>query len=253
MSGFVNLRALNISHNDLRIIERDAFEDLKSITILDLNQNKILHISADIFGRIMVIKLLDISNNPLTSVDESMFHFFNRITVMRTDRFQFCCITKSVEYCSADINSFHSCDQLLSAIPMRISVYMLGIMGLFANLFVIFSRKTENHARKSSMNSLMIMNLAISDILYSVYLGITGVAYATYAGAYILYDEQWRGSIICHISSFLSVASTEMSTFALLFLAIDRGITIACAINIEILSMWRKILKGNQNLFRNML
>ena len=80
--------------------------------------------------------------------------------------------------------------------------------------------------KEKKAHALLIINLAISDTAYSLYLIAIAVADAYYSGAYIIYDDWWRTSFLCKALSFLSIFSNELSMAALMCVSIDRYVTI---------------------------
>ncbi|XP_069134569.1 G-protein coupled receptor GRL101-like [Argopecten irradians] len=74
--------------------------------------------------------------------------------------------------------------------------------------------------------SLFTLNLAVSDMLMGIYLLIIGVVDIYYDGKYAWHDHKWRNSSLCTAAGILSSVSSEMSTFLILMVTIDRLIVI---------------------------
>ncbi|KAH9500823.1 Relaxin receptor 2 [Bulinus truncatus] len=74
---------------------------------------------------------------------------------------------------------------------------------------------------------LFVTGMAVSDLLMGVYLMIIAVVDVVYADVYVVYDESWRKSFLCHFSGFLSILSSETSTFLIGLITLDRFISIS--------------------------
>lgn len=107
---------------------------------------------------------------------------------------------------------------------LRICIWVLGTIALFANLFVILWRLKYQTVNR--VHSFLIINLALGDLLMGVYLLIIASVDQFFRGIYFIVDASWRSSSLCHLAGFLSTLSSEFSVFALLVITIDRLITI---------------------------
>ena len=108
-------------------------------------------------------------------------------------------------------------------------MWILGLSALLGNAFVIFWRAVpqEHRSKKAvSVQSILVMNLAIADGLMGVYMLIIASADMYYRDIYIIYAEDWKSSIVCKMAGFLSVLSSEASVFFLTVISVDRGISV---------------------------
>lgn len=64
--GVRNVKALDVSFNQLRGIERDTFADLRMLTELDLSSNKIRHLQPGAFNGLKSIRLINLIGNPIS-------------------------------------------------------------------------------------------------------------------------------------------------------------------------------------------
>ncbi|XP_069106644.1 G-protein coupled receptor GRL101-like [Argopecten irradians] len=94
------------------------------------------------------------------------------------------------------------------------------------NLVVIVYRLFLDRENMKKNYSLFTLNLAISDLLMAIYMLIIGVIDVYYNGVYAWNDQEWRNSILCTIAGVLSTVSSEMSTFLILLVTIDRLIVV---------------------------
>ena len=134
---------------------------------------------------------------------------------------------KSTKGCHAPVDQFSSCKNLLGDNVLRIFMWILGGSALAGNLFVVglrvFRKKVVTTTR---IQSRMITNLAVSDLLMGVYMMIIAGADLYYRGNYALNADSWRASGLCKFAGFLSAFSSEVSVFMIMLISIDRLICI---------------------------
>ena len=125
--------------------------------------------------------------------------------------------------CHAPLDSFSSCHDLLKDIVLKIFIWILGISAVVGNMFVIVLRLFRRKAaRTTPIQSLMITNLALSDLLMGCYLLIIAIADVYYRGDYAINAAEWRGSVVCRVAGYMSTLSSEVSVFLIMLISIDR-------------------------------
>lgn len=85
-----------------------------------------------------------------------------------------------------------------------------------------FTQRDENHAV-----SMVIRNLAVSDMLMGFYLGIIGIQDFRFRDQYHLNSFEWIGSWSCTIIGTMAMISSEVSLLILTFISIERFLLIA--------------------------
>ncbi|XP_069110041.1 G-protein coupled receptor GRL101-like [Argopecten irradians] len=70
-----------------------------------------------------------------------------------------------------------------------------------------------------------------------IYLAIIGIADVYYSGEYAWNDQEWRNSVYCTVAGILSFISSEMSTFLILLVTLDRLLVIV--LPLSHLARWR--------------
>ncbi|XP_033105167.1 G-protein coupled receptor GRL101-like [Anneissia japonica] len=140
-----------------------------------------------------------------------------------SDYFSLCCIVGDIDHCEP-IDLFASCTDLLRREALRILMLILGIAALLGNLVVIIRRVIENDF---NVQSILITNLAVSDLLMAVYMIIIAGADIYYRGRYARYAEIWKNSFVCSFAGSISTLSSECSVFILMIMSFDRAVTIA--------------------------
>ena len=227
LNGLHSLIFFNVSFNSIVHLESDLFAQSPALKYLDLSHNQIKLLDTNMFGTIDLLYLFDISNNTIEYFDSKFFKHFNEIKTIVAGAYRYCCIAKKVFSCGSSGDVFSSCDSLLAYPTMKVSVYIVSLMGALGNGFVIFDKiKSKNW----KFHSVLILNLAVSDSLYSTYLIAIAIADAYFSGSYIIYDDNWRNGLVCKILSFSSLFAMELSILILLCISIERYLNIHYAI-----------------------
>lgn len=65
------------------------------------------------------------------------------------------------------------------------------------------------------VNSILIRNLAMGDLLMGIYLLLVASVDQHYRGLYSVHEEVWRKSHLCQLAGFLSTLSSEITVFTL--------------------------------------
>ncbi|XP_071954815.1 G-protein coupled receptor GRL101-like [Antedon mediterranea] len=108
---------------------------------------------------------------------------------------------------------------------------IIGISSIIGNSVVIISRrlkkdKTGNNNNVNKVQTILITNLAASDMLMAVYLIIISSADIHYRGRYSEVAREWKKSFLCSFAGAISTLSGQCSVFTLMMLSIDRAVNI---------------------------
>lgn len=101
----------------------------------------------------------------------------------------------------------------------------MAIVTCLGNSLVVwgrFTQRDENHAV-----SLVIRNLAVSDMLMGFYLSIIGIQDYRFRDAYHLNSYEWITSWSCTFIGTIAMISSEVSLLILTFISIERYLLIA--------------------------
>ncbi|XP_069106692.1 G-protein coupled receptor GRL101-like [Argopecten irradians] len=128
--------------------------------------------------------------------------------------------------CKSEVDAIFSCSALIGSTVLRVCLWTIGISAFIGNLVVIVYRLFLDRENMKKNYSLFTLNLAISDLLMAIYLLIIGVIDVYYNGVYAWNDQGWQNSILCTIAGVLSTVSSEMSTFLILLVTLDRLIVV---------------------------
>jgi leucine-rich repeat-containing G protein-coupled receptor 8 len=212
---------MNLSNNVIRLLPPALFQHNHALRFLDLSWNELEYLQSEIFGSITTMSFISLVGNHIVTFEASLLHYFQHINMLQSDSHQHCCLARTFHICSPATDGFSTCQALLAEPAIKATVYLVGTIGLTANSYVIVNRIKYKKA-----HSFLIVKLAFSDVAYSVYMLIIGMADVYYSGAYILYDDWWRNSFVCKSMSFVAMFSGELSIMILVCITIERFINI---------------------------
>ena len=223
--GLSNLNYLALENNTLSHLPYNIFKDTASLTFLDLSANRLNEIPN--IEHITDLQVLDVSNNTLKKISGTSFTFLPSNLTILVNQHEVCeCYVPSHVNCSAadDRSPYLTCDRLLSDRALVVVMWLIGFGALSGNLFVLVWRKKESHI--NVINSILLGNLAASDLLMGVYMIIIASADIYFGDNFPMQSESWRSGITCRIAGAMSIISSEASVFFVTLISIDRYIAI---------------------------
>ena len=111
---------------------------------------------------------------------------------------------------------------------LRFLLWFLAVLTIGGNMFALLMRLFKEDSNK--VQNMLISSLCVSDMLMGVYLaGIINQEITT-RGEYYLHDFNWRTGSLCKVFGVISVISSEVSIFTLVFIAYDRFLHIVHAL-----------------------
>ncbi|CAG2168232.1 unnamed protein product [Oppiella nova] len=147
-----------------------------------------------------------------------------------------------VRICEPRSDGISSFQHLLDNVVLRVSVWIVALVACGGNLFVLIGRMMMHEMNE--VHSFFIKNLALADLLMSLYLFIIAYHDNLFRGEYIRHEERWRGSWECNLGEYirheerwrgswecnlcglLSTISSEASVFTLTIITIDRYLSV---------------------------
>lgn len=199
----VSLRTLNVSDNNLAQIPQIG--KLKQLHYVDLRKNSLVHIKKGTFD--------GLSNTSEVYVDHEAVCKY-----VSTENIYKCFGTESVL-------PFFTGKPLLLSTSLSVFTWILGLAALFGNAFVVVWRYIKQ-GDEDAVQSALIMNLALSDLLMGMYLLIIASADAHFGKEFPLHSHRWVFTGACDFAGLLSVTSSEASVFFVTLISIDRYIRV---------------------------
>lgn len=133
------------------------------------------------------------------------------------------CLIFSLLYFHSINLGISSTSDLLDKRSLRYSVWIMAILTCVGNASVLWGRL---HDENRSV-SLVIRNLAISDMIMGLYLFIIGYMDSRYRNVYHENSGNWVKSWECALSGMLAMTSCEVSILILTFMSIERFLLIS--------------------------
>ncbi|XP_033759634.1 relaxin receptor 2-like, partial [Pecten maximus] len=263
--GLHTLYYLSLSHNQIEILPGDIFSGLSvlssillnnntlsiipvlpsSVRLLDISFNSFTMLPAGIFSNCSQLNLLNIIGNKI-DIQEHMFEGLDNLSTLLTDTPFMCCVKPpSVSdnrclrdhkkladcwfgdlSCKSEGDAISSCYTLIGSVALRTSLWVIGVCALIGNFAVMFYRLFIDTDNLTMSYSFFVLNLSLSDCLMGVYMIVIGIVDIYYNGVYAWNNQTWRRSTLCTTAGVLSSISSEMSTFLILLVTIDRVIVI---------------------------
>ncbi len=214
------LRYVNISYNLIAELKPFSFHNAVNLFILDLSYNEITHLIHSVFFGGATLKVLNLKGN---FIDHVSADFFVGLEVWRihAESYKLCCIKPNPNTtCDAVPDWPNSCGNLIYDRASKIMIWCVGILGMIMNcaVFCLMHQTKKDDTNYKSM----VWNIAVGDLLCSLYLLSLSIADLVFHGRYIENDPRWRGSWICFISCILSIATNLLSVFFMHLLVVSR-------------------------------
>ncbi|CAG2113317.1 unnamed protein product, partial [Medioppia subpectinata] len=153
-----------------------------------------------------------------------MFNNLTSLSHIYFDDFKLCSYAMHVRICEPRGDGISSFQHLLDNVVLRVSVWIVALVACVGNLFVLIGRMMMHEMNE--VHSFFIKNLALADLLMSLYLFIIAYHDNLFRGEYIRHEERWRGSWQCNLCGLLSTISSEASVFTLTIITIDRYLSV---------------------------
>lgn len=226
--GLTSIEDLKLTNLRLNTLRKNTFWGMSRLKTLNISNNKILQVENGAFLGLHSVTMLDMTDNNIADFSHHMFVGMKSLEYLYSDSFKFCCVAANqipFNNCWPRADEISSCEDLMSSPLQRSFLWVLGIIALIANLFVVLWRiRIKDFNRVSS---LLIISLGFADLLMGIYLLIIAIVDVYYRGYYIELSDYWRKSTLCKICGVLSTVSSEVSVFTLVFITLDRLITLS--------------------------
>ncbi|XP_005093169.1 G-protein coupled receptor GRL101 [Aplysia californica] len=244
LSYFCNMKSLqklDLSGNPIRKLQpfrSTCTEGSSTLRYLNLRNMGLIYLNDDAFCSFPRLKSLLLEGNSITLFTPNVFKFQGSLNYLTTDNFRLCCSSvkpKSLDdsKCLAPFDEISSCDDILRAMFLRVTLWVMVFLTLSGNVSVIIYRIFFDKCIKYSFR-IIITCLSASDLIMGVYLVIIGSADVIYRDRYFVVEREWKESVACQVAGFLCVLSSETSAMFILLVTIDRFTAIAFPLRIHL-------------------
>ncbi|CAH1802035.1 unnamed protein product [Owenia fusiformis] len=218
-----SLTCLNLHSTEISggFLKSSMFRGLSSLKILDLEGCGIHTIDKKAFRTVPDVKTIHLRDNTLanTRYIPIMFNILANLREIESDHDEFCCFSQKVPECKAEFLS--TCADLIKSDVLRYSFWAVGILIFIGNLTALGVRLREQN-QSTGVNTMMIMNLSVSDLLMSIYIIIIAAMDVKFRGEYAENRYYWVNGTICMFAGFSASLSSVMSVFILVIMTLDR-------------------------------
>ncbi|XP_017098895.3 leucine-rich repeat-containing G-protein coupled receptor 5 isoform X1 [Drosophila bipectinata] len=126
---------------------------------------------------------------------------------------------------------FLPCTDLFDWWTLRCGVWVVFLLALLGNGTVVFVLICSRS--KMDVPRFLVCNLAAADFFMGIYLGILAIVDAATLGEFRMFAIPWQMSLLCQLSGFLAVLSSELSVYTLAVITLERNYAITHAIHLN--------------------
>ncbi|XP_070067678.1 leucine-rich repeat-containing G-protein coupled receptor 5 isoform X2 [Drosophila takahashii] len=126
---------------------------------------------------------------------------------------------------------FLPCADLFDWWTLRCGVWVVFLLSLLGNGTVVFVLLCSRS--KMDVPRFLVCNLAAADFFMGIYLGILAIVDAATLGEFRMFAIPWQMSLLCQLSGFLAVLSSELSVYTLAVITLERNYAITHAIHLN--------------------
>ena len=215
-----NLITLELQNNNVTFLSQSLFQNLTHLIFLNISQNHIQNVYLGGMTSNSLQLTVDLRGNMLRFLTARSFPNFEITFIV--DHYAACCFMVGNVTCfSLNVRSdYLTCKQMLPSVMLRLTMWLVGLASVIFNIGVICSRLYVG--MKSTLQSVLIMNLAVSDFLMGVDMLILSSADIYYGNFFPSFSASWIESSICKIAAVLSTLSSEASVILVTLIGFDR-------------------------------
>ena len=236
-----NLVFLSLHKNDLITLSGQIFYYMNNLLFLNASYNSIQEVDPLVFSRKNKLQTLDMRGNSMLKVTYNSFAYPENTTVI-VDKYATCCFMDEAQCVALKSRpEYLTCNRMLRNVFLRISIWIFGLSAFMCNGIAYFVRSRKREADK--VQTLLISNLALSDLLMGVNMLILALADVYYGGYFPSHADVWRQGFPCKLAGFLSIISSEGSVFFIALISIDRmlGIKYPFGGGFRLTTKWARI------------
>ncbi|XP_066021354.1 G-protein coupled receptor GRL101-like [Pocillopora verrucosa] len=160
----------------------------------------------------------------MAELPKGFFKHLTHIIRVTLDTNLMCChldLFRQDADCEYSFNdNFASCHSMFRHHAPRRTLWIVCLLSLLGSLFVVGWQYF--YPDNNVVQSIMLVNLGVSDGIMGIYLIIIGIKDLQWSGEYYLHDYEWRTGWFCHFNGAMSVFSSEVSVMMISLIALDR-------------------------------
>nr|AAV48628.1 follicle stimulating hormone receptor precursor [Dicentrarchus labrax] len=141
------------------------------------------------------------------------------------------CSNSTSIICTPTQDDFNPCEDIMSAVPLRVLIWIISILALLGNtvvLLVLLGSRT-----KLTVPRFLMCHLAFSDLCMGIYLVVIATVDMLTQGQYYNHAIDWQTGLGCSVAGFFTVFASELSVFTLTAITLERWHTITHALRLD--------------------
>ena len=214
---------LDMSHNSIDTVERQAFSTLRNIQILLLGDNKLSSLPAHFCENLRLLRVLFLQNNPLYDIASGILANSHNLIIIRSDWYMMCCTLNDVENCEPRSQLVSSCKSLLNFMILKVFITVQAVITSLVNGAVLLKFVITN---QNKTDRPLMFSLVTADAMMGVYLFSLAIMDFSTHGTFHKHAAQWTKSVICLIAGLFNFVSSEASLCILVALSAVRAVGI---------------------------
>ncbi|XP_045925465.1 follicle-stimulating hormone receptor isoform X2 [Micropterus dolomieu] len=133
--------------------------------------------------------------------------------------------------CSPTQDDFNPCEDIMSAVPLRVLIWIISILALLGNAAVLLVLLGSRS--KLTVPRFLMCHLAFSDLCMGIYLVVIATVDMLTRGRYYNHAIDWQTGLGCSAAGFFTVFASELSVFTLTAITLERWHTITHALRLD--------------------
>uniref|UniRef100_A0A674A3Q1 Thyroid stimulating hormone receptor n=1 Tax=Salmo trutta TaxID=8032 RepID=A0A674A3Q1_SALTR len=133
--------------------------------------------------------------------------------------------------CTPLPDAFNPCEDVMSLGFLRVSVWLVSLLAVLANLLVLFILLTSHY--KLTITRFLLCNLAMADLFMGVYLLLIASVDLYTRSQYHHYAIDWQTGAGCQLAGVFTVFASELSVYTLTAITLQRWHAITFAMRPE--------------------
>ncbi|XP_046628582.1 relaxin receptor 2 isoform X3 [Neodiprion virginianus] len=231
-TGLESLKMLLVEGNRIEYADLTDFENQTSVGWMILGFNPIENLSIDVLNPLQDLRSLDLQEIEIDNMDKNVFSMLPNLSFVYFKKFHYCTTyAPQVQVCLPRSDGVSSLSDLLGKPLLRAAVWGISCVTCLGNALVLWGRLTARDENR--VLSIMIRNLAVSDMLMGVYLLTIAAKDLQYRDVYNVMANDWMSSWGCTIVGALAMISSEVSVLILSFMSVERFVLIASPLKIN--------------------
>ncbi|XP_063750098.1 lutropin-choriogonadotropic hormone receptor-like [Eleginops maclovinus] len=222
-------------NNQLTFINRNAFVGSSELKELDISNTALRSLPHYILGGLQML-IAESAHNLKKLPDVELFTKLKQASLTYPSH---CCPFQNIHRnrsgieitCTPTQDAFNPCEDIMSAVPLRVLMWIISILALVGNAAVLLVLLGSRS--KLTVPRFLMCHLAFSDLCMGIYLIVIATVDMLTRGLYYNSAIDWQTGLGCRVAGFFTVFASELSVFTLTAITLERWHTIKHALRLD--------------------